>query len=129
MGLGKRHPLKPNKIKKVKERADGVCEHEDCEEKIDDSNSEIHHIIAIEDGGDDSLNNLALICNNCHLKISQHNQLAKVKIEQCNQLLRRNPEMLFFRRKKLENSIKFYENELKKKFYFKNRDVSLIQIN
>ncbi len=50
MGLRKRHPLKPNKIKKVKERANGVCEYENCKEKIDNFNSEIHHIIGVEDG-------------------------------------------------------------------------------
>lgn len=127
MGLGKRHTLKPNKIKKLRERANGICEHENCEEKIDKFNEEIHHIIAIEDGGDNSLNNLALICKNCHLKISQHNQLAKARIAQYERLLIKDPEMPFWRKQKLQKAIEIYKKELKKKFYFKNRDSFSIQ--
>ena len=121
MGLRKHRPLKPNKKRKIRERAKGICEFEDCSEKIIDSNSETHHIIPVEFGGTDDLNNLALICKKCHSKISQHNQLAEVRIEQYNELLRKNPEMQFFRKKKILGTIEFYKKELEKEFKFKNR--------
>lgn len=121
MGLRKHRPLKPNKIRKVKERANGICEFEDCTEKIDDSNSERHHIKSVECGGTDDLNNLALICKKCHSKISQRDQLVGVRIEQYSEFLRKNPEMHFFRKKKILGAIEFYKKELEKEFRFKNR--------
>ena len=123
MGLGKHRPLKPNKKRKVRERANSICEHENCDEKIDDSNSEIHHIVAIEFGGSDNIDNLALICLNCHKLISQYCQRSEVKIQQYEKLLWKDPLMPFWRRRKLEQTIKSHKEALEKEFKFKNREI------
>jgi len=117
----KRRLIKLSKKKKILERAKGICEVERCTNEIVEQD-EIHHIIPKEFGGNDDLNNLAIICKKCHLKISQYHQRVLVWIDQHERLIFNTyPPISLFQRQKTEKEI----NDLKKNFLneykFKNR--------
>jgi 5-methylcytosine-specific restriction endonuclease McrA len=48
------------------EEADYRCANPVCRKSRFEAALQIHHIIPREDGGDDSADNLILLCSNCH---------------------------------------------------------------
>lgn len=53
-----------------------------CFEKLDSYNLQVHHIIPVSNGGDDELNNLVLLCCECHTDLHKQgweNSVKKLK--------------------------------------------------
>jgi len=124
----RRKVLKPNKKRKVRQRANGICEKEKCYTEIDEKNSEIHHIIPTEFGGTDDLNNLVAICLRCHKEISQYHQRTIVWIKNHEIFLRRNQNIPFWRKQKTEEEISRLKKELLTKYRFKNKEINPIDL-
>jgi hypothetical protein len=83
----------PLVIHKTKERANGCCELCGKEAPFNDKNGnpflETHHIVWLSAGGEDSINNTAALCPNCHRKIHELNDPKDVL---CLQNLRRKSD-------------------------------------
>ena len=121
--IQKRKNLKLNKKEKVRLRANRICEKESCNNFIEED-SEIPHIIPIQFGGSNELNNLACICKECHEEISKDYQDITVQIPRWENFLIKNSDLDFERKNRIEKEIKRLKElgkNLSNKYKFKNR--------
>ena len=73
----------PYVVEYSKRRANGICQL--CGEKapFDDTNGdpyfEVHHIVWLSEGGEDTIENTVALCPNCHRKVHVVNDKSDVK--------------------------------------------------
>lgn len=115
----KHHQIKINKRKEVFLRAKGMCERESCYKEVE-MNSEIHHIIPVRFGGNEELNNLAILCQKCHDEISQKAQRVLVWIERHERMLLENRNLDIKRRIRIERDLPYLKKNFLNEFKFKN---------
>ena len=56
-----------------------------CELCGNDRNLEVHHIIPLCCGGEDSIDNMIVVCSTCHAKLTPKSQLTKLGIKRCRE--------------------------------------------